>query len=144
MTYQGRFTPSHPHKYKGNANNIIYRSSWELRVMRYLDAHPQIEWWASEELIIPYYDPITHRIRRYFPDFITKIRKSDGTTTTYVLEVKPKAQTSLRAPKRQTRKFLEEVKTYTINQAKWHAAEEFCKDQGWTFKILTEHDLGLK
>lgn len=111
--------------------------------MKYLDANPGVIQWASEELIIPYYDPTTNRMRRYFPDFIVKVKRTDGSTSTYILEVKPQSQTTLRSPKRQTRKFLEEAKTYAINQAKWKAADEFCKDHGWSFKVITEHDLGL-
>ncbi len=30
-----------------------------------------------------------------------------------------------------------------INQEKWRAADIFCKEHGWQFKILTENDLGL-
>jgi len=54
MSYKGTFKPKNPSKYNGDANNIIYRSLWELRVMKYLDDHPKVIWWASEELIIPY------------------------------------------------------------------------------------------
>jgi hypothetical protein len=32
--------------------------------------------------------------------------------------------------------------TYAVNQAKWKAAEEFCKDRMIEFKIITEEDLG--
>ena len=28
-----------------------------------------------------------------------------------------------------------------INEAKWKAANEYCKDRGWTFQILTEDHL---
>lgn len=143
MTYHGKFAPKHPEKYKGNPSNIVYRSSWEQRVMRHLDLHPQVEWWASEELHIKYHSPVDNRIHRYFPDFIVKVRKADGSTATYILEVKPSCQTILRTPKRNTRKFLNEVKTYAINQAKWKAADEFCQDHGWVFKIITENELGL-
>lgn len=143
MTYHGRFTPKYPHKYKGNPAQIIYRSSWEQRVMRQLDEHPQVIWWASEELPIPYFDPTTQRRRRYFPDFIVHVRRSDQTTTTYMLEVKPECQTVLRIPKRQTQKYLTEVKTYAVNQAKWHAAKAFCEEHGWEFKVITEHHLKL-
>jgi len=143
MTYRGKFVPKHPQKYRGNPHQIIYRSSWEQRVMRQLDLHPQVEWWASEELPIKYVSPVDHRVHRYFPDFIVKVKRQDGSTVTYILEVKPLAQTTLRTPKRQTQKFLQEVKTYAVNQAKWQAADEFCKDHGWEFKIITENDLGL-
>ena len=42
----------------GNPTNIIYRSSWELRVMNYFDRNPNILQWASEEFSIPYRSPI--------------------------------------------------------------------------------------
>jgi hypothetical protein len=37
MAYKGRFVPKNPKKYAGDANNIIWRSTWEQRVMKYLD-----------------------------------------------------------------------------------------------------------
>ena len=33
--HQGRFHPQNPQKYKGDVNNIIYRSSWELKFMQW-------------------------------------------------------------------------------------------------------------
>jgi hypothetical protein len=143
MSYKGTFKPKNPTKYNGNANNIIYRSLWELRVMKYLDDHPEVIWWASEELIIPYYNPIDNKKHRYFPDFVAKMKRKDGTVMTYVIEVKPEIQTKKPEQKRQTKKYIQESMTYIINQSKWKAATEFCKDNGWEFKIITEKHLGL-
>jgi len=143
MSYKGTFKPKNPTKYNGNANNIIYRSLWELRVMKYLDDHPEVIWWASEELIIPYYNPIDNKKHRYFPDFVAKMKRKDGTVMTYVIEVKPEIQTKKPEQKRKTKKYIQESMTYVINQSKWKAATEFCKDHGWEFKIITEKHLGL-
>ena len=88
MSYKGWFKPQNPKKYKGDPNNIVYRSSWELRVMKWLDEHPNILWWASEELPIRYVSPVDNKIHRYFPDFIARV-KENGKETTMVLEVKP-------------------------------------------------------
>jgi hypothetical protein len=143
MSYKGTFKPKNPTKYNGNANNVIYRSLWELRVMKYLDDHPEVIWWASEELIIPYYSPIDNKKHRYFPDFVAKMKRKDGTVMTYVIEVKPEIQTKKPEQKRQTKKYIQESMTYVINQCKWKAATEFCKDNGWEFKIITEKHLGL-
>jgi len=143
MSYKGTFKPKNPIKYNGNANNVIYRSLWELRVMKYLDDHPEVIWWASEELIIPYYNPIDNKKHRYFPDFVAKMKRKDGTVMTYVIEVKPEIQTKKPEQKRQTKKYIQESMTYIINQSKWKAATEFCKDNGWEFKIITEKHLGL-
>ena len=30
------------------------------------------------------------------------------------------------------------------NQAKWEAADEWCKDRGYEFKVFTEKELGIK
>ena len=143
MPYTGKFTPVNPSKYKGDPTNIIFRSSWELRVMKYLDENPGVVWWASEELFIPYRNPIDNKMHRYFPDFIVKTQKKDGSVMTHILEVKPEVQTKRPVQKRKTKRFLQESMTYAINQEKWKAADIFCKERGWQFKILTERDLGL-
>ena len=143
MSYKGRFTPRNPAKYNGDSTNIIYRSLWELRVMKYLDDHPGIIWWASEELVIPYWNPIDNKKHRYFPDFVAKMKTKTGKIKTVVMEVKPAKQTVQPTQKRKTKKYLTESATYLINQAKWKAATEFCKDNGWEFQIITEKELGM-
>jgi hypothetical protein len=143
MSYKGRFKPKNPKKYNGSADNIIYRSSWELRVMKYLDESPNIIWWASEELAIPYRSPVDQKMHRYFPDFIVKVREKTGLIMTYILEVKPDKQTKVPVQKRKTQKYLQEAATYAINQEKWRAADIFCQDHGWKFKVVTEKDLGI-
>ena len=143
MSYKGTFSPKNPSKYNGNSKNIIYRSNWELRVMKYFDDHPNVIWWASEELTIPYVSPIDNKTHRYFPDFIVKMRLKDGKVTTYILEVKPLAQTKMPVQKRKTKRFIQEATTYAVNQEKWRAADLFCREHGWQFKVITEKELGL-
>jgi len=144
MAYQGIFRPKNPKKYVGDSNNIVYRSSWECRVMNWFDQNDDIISWASEELIVPYKSPIDNRFHRYFPDFIVKVKTRDGTMKTLMIEVKPKKQTIPPEPrKRVTKQYVTEVTTYGVNQAKWKAAHEYCLDRGWEFKIMTEEHLGL-
>jgi hypothetical protein len=143
MSYKGTFLPKNPSKYNGNSKNIIYRSNWELRVMKYFDDHPNVIWWASEELPIPYVSPVDNKTHRYFPDFIVKMRLKDGKLITYILEVKPLAQTKMPVQKRKTKRFIQEAATYEVNQEKWRAADLFCREHGWQFKIITEKELGL-
>jgi len=143
MSYKGTFAPKNPLKYKGDAKNIIYRSLWELRVMKYLDDNVRVIWWASEELAIPYKSPVDQKIHRYFPDFIVKLQQKDGSIKTFILEVKPAAQTKQPKQRKQTKRFITESITYAINQEKWRAADLFCKEHGWQFKIITEKELGI-
>lgn len=113
--------------------------------MKYLDAHPNVLSWASEEFCIPYRSPIDKKIHRYFPDFWVKQLNKDGIVEEIVIEVKPSKQLVMpNKPSKQTRKYISEVRTYAVNQRKFEAAREFCRKNGMTFMIMTEHELGVK
>jgi hypothetical protein len=75
-----------------------------------------------------------------------KVKQANGKTKKFIIEVKPKYQCKSPPsnPKRKTKRWFNEVKTYTINQAKWKSANEFCLDNGMEFKILTEDHLNPK
>ncbi len=143
---QGRFHPQNPEKYKGDVQNIIYRSSWELKFMQWCDRNPNVIEYASEEFCIPYLSPIDGRVHRYFPDFIMKVKEQSGQVKNYIIEIKPKKQTvpPVQTSKKRNRTFINEVKTYAVNEAKWKAAEEWCKDRLLKFMIITEDQLGIK
>jgi len=140
------YKPEYPNKYKGNPNNIICRSSWERKFCRWCDLSESVLEWGSEEFFVKYFDPVTNRVRRYFPDFIIKVREQSGEIKKYVIEVKPKRQTipPVQTSKKRTRTYITEVKTYAMNQAKWEAAKEWCKDRMIEFRIITENELGIK
>ena len=142
MAYSGQFKPRNPQKYMGDPTNIIYRSSWECKVMSWLDNNRDVISWSSEEVIIPYKSPVDGRFHRYFPDFLVKVKTKDDKINTILIEVKPKKQTI--PPKlksngtRPTKRYLTEVMTYGINSAKWNAAKDYCSDRKWEFLIFTE------
>ena len=140
-TYKGKYQVKNPEKYKGNPNNVVFRSSWELRFFNYCDRHPDILQWASEEpfMVVPYKSPIDGKWHRYFPDVWVKTANE-----TFLIEIKPLKETQ--EPKKRsrvTKKYLYEVKTWGINSSKWKAAKEFCADRKWKFKIITEKELKL-
>lgn len=143
--YQGYFKPNNPEKYRGDPTNIIYRSRWELLFMRFCDKHKDVKQWASEEVVIPYRSPIDGKIHRYYPDFWIKKINRQGKYDTVLIEVKPFYQTvEPKVQKKPTKRYLSEVKTWGINSSKWKAAQEYCKDRGWQFQIITEKELGIK
>jgi hypothetical protein len=145
MSYKGKFKPSNPEKYRGNVCNIIYRSLWERKFMIYCDTNEKIIEWQSEEKAIPYRSPLDGKIHRYYPDFLIKVKESDGTIKKYMIEIKPSKQTVPPVkPQRQTKRYISEVYEYAKNQSKWEAAREWCADRGYEFKIITEHELNLK
>ena len=145
MAYKGKYKPLCPYKYKGDPTKIIYRSLWERKFMQYCDSNTNILEWGSEEMYVWYKSPIDNRPHRYFPDFYIKVRERTGKIKKYIIEVKPKRQTTPPAkPKRQTKGYLREAFEYAKNRAKWNAANEWCDDRGFEFKILTEKELGIK
>jgi hypothetical protein len=138
--HKGKYKIKNPEKYKGDYRNIVYRSSWELRVFNYMDKNPDVIKWSSEEIVIPYKSPIDGRKHRYFPDVWMKTKNGD----VYLIEIKPLKETV--QPKKRsriTRQYLYEVRTWGINSAKWDAARDFCADRNWKFKIITEKELGI-
>jgi hypothetical protein len=144
-TYKGRYSPKNPGKYKGDPTGIIYRSLWERKLMVYLDENKSIIQWSSEEIAIPYISPLDNRYHRYFPDFYIKAIDKNGNIVEQLLEVKPKKETTEPTKKKRiTKQYITEVTTWGKNQAKWKAAEEYCLDRGWQFKLITEKELGIK
>jgi len=145
MSYKGVFKPSNPKKYKGNPNGIIYRSLWERKMMVYCDLNENILEWASEEFFIPYRDPTTNTVRRYFPDFFIKYQDNQGNIRRSVIEVKPMRETlePVITKGKSKKTLITEATNYARNQAKWKAAKEFCEDRKLEFRIMTEKELGV-
>ena len=144
MAYKGSFRPKNPEKYIGKVDRIVFRSGWELKLMKFLDSSSTVLKWSSEEVIIPYRSPIDNEIHRYFCDFYVERVSTSGELQKKLIEVKPKAQTKLPVKKgRNTRKYVNELKTYAVNQAKWIAADAYAKKRGWVFEKMTEDELKI-
>tara|TARA_R110000765_G_scaffold9042_5_gene28595 strand:+ start:8386 stop:8736 length:351 start_codon:yes stop_codon:yes gene_type:complete len=93
--------------------------------------------WNSEEVVVPYISPVDLKYHRYFVDF--KIDFINGKT--FLIEVKPKAQTLPPTSTRKTKRMLQEVMTYSVNQAKWDAASAYADKTGMEFAVWTEDSL---
>ena len=144
MYHKRKYQPIYPEKYEGDPTSIIMRSSWETRFALWCDRNPAVVKWSSEETVIPYRCHTDNRLHRYFVDFRIKLKQTDGTIKTYIVEIKPHAQTKPpEYPGKKTRRFITESMTFIKNQSKWKAAEEWCKDRGYEFKIITEKELGI-
>jgi hypothetical protein len=136
MAINGTFIPKNPQKYIGNPNRIIFRSLWESRVMKWLDNHPSVLKWGSEEIAIKYIKPTDGKVHNYFPDFIAVIQDRSGVPKKYIIEVKPLKETMLTEKSSNYDKI-----NIAINTAKWNYARAFAASKGFEFKILTEVDL---
>lgn len=107
---------------------IIYRSSYELKFITWLENSDKVKQWGSECFYIPYLykDGTTHK---YYPDYFVEM--VDGTKM--VIEIKPYNQTQ-----KPINDNCWAAKEYVKNICKWKAAIEFCKNKGYIFKVLTE------
>jgi len=142
MAYKGRYIPKNPSKYAADPTKIIYRSMWEKKFMIFCDTNESVLRWGSETIVVPYRSPVDGKIHKYFVDFIVETVNKNGHKEVQLIEIKPKKQTN--EPKKKTRitrRYLYEVQTYAVNQAKWKSASEFAENRGWKFKILTEEVL---
>jgi hypothetical protein len=133
---RGKFNLTQPEKYVGT-KMPTYRSSWEFQFMRFCDTNISIQKWASEAIQIPYKDPLTGRHTVYVPDFFIQYVDKNSTMHVELIEVKPASQTILE----RVGKNKYNQAQYVKNQAKWAAANIWCKQQGIKFRILNENDM---
>jgi len=135
---QGTFYALNVKKYKGTTP-IIYRSSLELTVFRWLDNNSNVISWGSESVIIPYISPTDSKMHRYFVDLNLTLLEN-GQYQKYLIEIKPYSQVlpPTKSAKKKPSTILYESVMYSINQAKWEAAREWCKKHNYKFLIFTE------
>jgi hypothetical protein len=113
--------------------------------MKYLDGNPNVMEWGSEIVIVPYYNPVEKRTRRYFVDFYVKVMTRTGMIKKYMIEIKPYNQCfPPKKPQRQTAAYKNKINTYVVNQSKWKAAQKYADKRGWEFVVITEKELGIK
>ena len=143
------YHPVNKEKYMGKEGFAVCRSSWEVNVCRWMDSNPFVLQWKSEPFGIPYIDPSLKdrkglpKRRRYYPDFLAKIKNRYGNIDVWLIEVKPFKETV--PPRKTARKSkktnIYEDRTWQVNTAKWRAAQAYCDRKGWMFKILTEKQI---
>jgi len=133
---RGKFTMTNPGKYVG-LKTPVYRSSWEWSFMRFCDTNESVQKWASEAIQIPYRDPLTGRNTVYVPDFFIQYVDKKGRMLVELIEIKPASQTLIERVGKNKYNQAQFVK----NQAKWAAANLWCRQQGIKFRIVNENDL---
>lgn len=136
---QGVFVPKNKKKFIGE--RAIYRSGLELKFFRFCDHSKNVVKWGSENIIIPYRNPLDDRLHKYYVDNYVVINEDDQLKK-YCIEIKPYSQTKKPQTKYKKKSHLiYESKQYITNVAKWKAAREFCKKRGYEFLIITEKEL---
>jgi hypothetical protein len=99
---------------KSTKPSPYYRSSWELRRFKELDADPDVVWWTAEPFWIDYW--FEGESHRYLPDLL--VCRADNTC---IEEVGVQ--------------HLKESQSRLI--AKGEAAETFAAGRGWTYSIVS-------
>lgn len=133
---QGFYTPKNPEKYIGK-HTPKYRSGWELTFMTFCDTNKNVLYWASESLVVPYRNPLTGKKANYIPDFFVVYQNKYGKQIAEVVEIKPKKQSLIESKVASAK----DKAIVAVNYAKWGAAAAYCKQQGFTFRVITEDDL---
>ena len=133
---QGIYDVQNPEKYVGN-KPPFYRSSWEVAFCRFCDENPSVKKWASENIKIPYQNPITGRLANYVPDFMIQYEDRNGREHVELIEIKPSSQTTLEAAGKSQRN----QAAVAVNTAKWQAAAQWCKQKGIHFRVVNEDQI---
>jgi len=119
----GTYIPKNKNKFiiiknKQNSGKIKYRSSWELKFLKWCDNNPNVKKIISEGIKIPYVD-IDNKTKNYYPDFVILYKNEK-----FLIEIKPKNQIMIET-----------------NQRKFQSAKKFAKRNNLKFLILTENEL---
>jgi len=132
---QGLYEVKNASKYVGNGKPR-FRSGWELTFMTFCDTNENVLQWASEPVRIPYRHPLTGKITMYVPDFIVTYRGPNNTVKAELIEIKPKSQSIVEAKMKDRDKAI-----VAINYSKWDAATKWARQNGLTFRVITEGDI---
>ena len=142
---QGIYKPVHIEKYIGK-KLPVFRSGWELKFFKWADCNENILKWGSENVIIPYLNPLDNKVHRYFVDNFIIFKDRNGDSNKFLIEIKPSKQTKrpVRSKNKKSSTMLYEQKTYVTNIAKWKAAKQWASKKGYKFLIVTEKELNMK
>lgn len=110
---------------------IIFRSSYERKLVYWFESNPDVKYWGSECISIPYMYTDQH-MHTYYPDYYVEMKNGDR----ILIEVKPKNQT-IKPDEGNTYAY----ETWIKNMCKWKAAKKFCEDRNIKFQILTEQTI---
>ena len=132
---QGQYVVQNPAKYVGKGTPR-FRSGWEHSFMRFCDSNDHILQWASESIRIPYLHPLTGKMTTYVPDFLITYKTRDNTLRAELIEIKPKGQSAITEGQKPRDRAV-----VAVNYAKWDAATKWCRNQGLTFRVITEDDM---
>jgi hypothetical protein len=132
----GDFAERNPKKYVGDYP-ITFRSSYELLFMFKMEANPRVKAWAAEQIVIPY------QLREKRGNEFVMVRHNYHTDATvwlhsgevYVCEIKPMALSPLNEAQ------LHNSWVHYKNGEKWRYALQWCKNQGYIFKVINESHL---
>lgn len=150
---QGNFYPRNIEKCLNDKNDVVYRSKLERDFMICLDSNSNVARWASEKVIVPYYNSGKGRDARYFVDFFLEL--TDGRR--FLIEIKPFKETQVisdptllakRMKKSKAKKstLLIEAFNATQNREKWEAAKKYAQEHSTVqhpmiFMVITEKDI---
>jgi len=153
----GNYIPRNKNKIVklNNKGGVFYRSSWEKRIMTWLDSNENVIRWGAECLRIPYqmkhFENGNSRIKEhcYYPDFYYELKTNSGVKK-IVSEVKPFKEydmvvklneEKLTVPENGMKKlknFEYDLKMAYKNKEKWETMIRWCELKGYEFQIITE------
>lgn len=117
-TRKPKFREGYMVSLKNNGKEMHYKSGLECEFYECLEVIPEVLQYDVEPIAVPYF--FEGKSHQYYPDL--SINFVNGEVE--IWEIKPASQSTL-----------------PINEAKWKAAEIYCKKRGWKFITVHEEHL---
>ena len=128
-SYKGFYVVENPKKCLNQEGRIFFRSKLEYQVIKKLDLGDDYKKWGYELIKIPYVDPLKGKKRFYIIDIV--VITHEGKKELW--EIKYLSIAKSKFDGRKNAMINEEI---IRNKAKWRAAKEFCKNNGYIFKVV--------
>lgn len=134
--HQGYFRARNPDKIIGK-DPVIFRSKIEYLFLLYLDKNENVKRWNSESIIIPYFDKVSNKNRKYYTDCYVEIVEG-SVLKKYIIELKDIKETKAPNPKSKKKKasLLFEQCRHITNVCKWEFANEYAKRNNVEFMLI--------
>jgi hypothetical protein len=155
-TKKGIYKPLNPAKYIGS-KYPSYKSSWEEKMMVFMDMNPHVVKWGYECIPVPYINPTTGKKATYLPDIIAYIDSgNNGKPTGYMIEIKPYSKCIQPKPPKKPKsgskktyynyqqsyaRFRMASMEYAENQLKWGAARVHCQRYNMHWILANEKNI---
>lgn len=134
----GYYRPHNVEKFEG-VSRCVYRSSWELKFLKWVDYNDKVKKVYYERVVLPYICKTDNKLHKYYVDCKITMEEKTGLKD-YLIEIKPFRQTIPPTQSKRKKKstIITEKINWLKNNSKWESAKKYCEKMGYRWCVMTE------